>query len=120
MSKDTFLTDTLNDSLINRRSFLKWSAAVGGTAALASGLNVGLKKIEGAAAASEEQTLTVGCYHNCGGRCILGAKVKDGTITRLIPDPTEEDTIEVPKAIPCLRGRAQTRRVYAPNGSNTP
>lgn len=115
MNDNNFLTKTLNDTLLTRRSFLKWSAALGGTAALAGGLNMGLKTLEGAAAAGEEQTLTVGCYHNCGGRCILAAKVKDGTVVRLVPDPSQEETPENPRAIPCVRGRAQTRRVYAPD-----
>jgi anaerobic dimethyl sulfoxide reductase subunit A len=117
MTQNNFLTKTLNDTVMTRRSFLKWSAAIGGTAALAGGVDFGLKAIEGAAAAGEEQTLTVGCYHNCGGRCILATKVKDGTIQRIVPDPTPvaEETPEVPRAIPCVRGRSQTRRVYAPD-----
>jgi anaerobic dimethyl sulfoxide reductase subunit A len=114
MTDKNFLTKTLNDTVLTRRSFLKWSAALGGTAALTGGVKFGLKTVENVAAAGEEQTLTVGCYHNCGGRCILSAKVKDGKIMRLIADPTEEDTIENPRAIPCQRGRSQTRRVYSP------
>lgn len=114
MAEKNFLTKTLNDTVMTRRSFLKWSAALGGTAAMAGGLDFGLKTAEIVAAAGEEQNLTVGCYHNCGGRCILVAKVKDGNVVRLMPDPTEEDTIENPRAIPCLRGRSQIRRVYAP------
>lgn len=115
MTEQNFLTKTLNDTILSRRSFLKWSAALGGTAAMAGGLEFGLKTVANVSAAGEEQTQTVACYHNCGGRCILAAKVKDGNITRLIPDPTEEDTLEVPRAIPCLRGRSQTRRVYGPD-----
>lgn len=117
MTQNNFLTKTLNDTVMTRRSFLKWSAALGGTAALAGGVDFGLKAIEGAAAAGEEQTLTVGCYHNCGGRCILATKVKDGTIQRIVPDPTplDQETPESPRAIPCVRGRSQTRRVYAPD-----
>lgn len=115
MTEKNFLTKTLTDTALTRRSFLKWSAALGGTAALAGGLNFGLKTVEQAAAAGEEQVLTVGCYHNCGGRCILGAVVKDGTVVRLVPDPsTQEDLDHNPRAIPCLRGRAQIHRVYAP------
>jgi anaerobic dimethyl sulfoxide reductase subunit A len=39
--------------------------------------------------------------------------VKDGAIVRLVPDPTKEENINNPRAIPCLRGRAQIHRVYA-------
>jgi anaerobic dimethyl sulfoxide reductase subunit A len=114
MSEKNFIKKALTETVMTRRSFLKWSAALGGTAALAGGLNFGLKTVEKAAAAGPEEIMTVGCYHNCGGRCILGAVVKDGTVTRLVPDPTtEEDPIHNPRAIPCLRGRSQIHRVYA-------
>ena len=117
MNKNKFLTKALTETVLTRRSFLKWSAALGGTAALAGGLNFGLKTAEKVAAAGGEQLETVGCYHNCGGRCIIGAVVKDGTVVRLVPDPTpskDEDLLSNPRAIPCLRGRSQTHRVYAP------
>jgi anaerobic dimethyl sulfoxide reductase subunit A len=113
MTETNFLTKILNDTVMTRRSFLKWSAALGGTAALAGGLDFGLKTVANVAAAGDEQTLTVACYHNCGGRCILAAKVKDGTIQRLVPDQDPVDTFEDPRAIPCVRGRSQTHRVYS-------
>ncbi len=114
MSGQNFLTKTLNETILTRRSFLKWSAALGGAAAVAGGVKFGLKAVESAAAAGAEEVKTVACYHNCGGRCILGAVVKDGTVVRLVPDPTAlEDPINNPRAIPCLRGRAQIHRVYA-------
>ncbi len=117
MTENNFLTKTLTDTVLTRRSFLKWSAAVGGSAALAGGLNFGLKTVENAVAAGEEQVSTIGCYHNCGGRCILGAVVKDGTVVRLVPDPTpakDEDLRTNPRAIPCLRGRSKIHHTYAP------
>ena len=117
MTEKNFLTKALTETAISRRSFLKWSAALGGTAALAGGMNFGLKTAQKVAAAGAEQVLTVGCYHNCGGRCILGAVVRDGTVVRLVPDPTpslEENLDHNPRAIPCLRGRSQIHRVYAP------
>ena len=114
MSNKDFLTKALTETAVTRRSFLKWSAILGGTAALAGGLKLGLKPAENVAAAGDEQISTVACYHNCGGRCILAAHVQEGTVVRLSPDPTpQEDPIHNPRAIPCLRGRSQTRRVYA-------
>ncbi len=114
MNNNNFLTKVLTENAISRRSFIKWSAILGGTTALAGGLKFGLKPNSSAQAASEEQIETVACYHNCGGRCILAAHVQDGTVVRLSPDPTtEEDPIHNPRAIPCLRGRSQTHRVYA-------
>ena len=113
MTQQNFLAKALTETAVSRRSFLKWSAALGGTAALAGGLNLGLKTVERVAAASPEEVKTVACYHNCGGRCILGAVVKDGAVVRLVPDPDPVDTMEDPRAIPCLRGRSQTHRVYS-------
>ncbi len=116
MAKKNLLTETLNETLLNRRSFLKWSSALGGTAALTGGVNVGLKAVDKTAPASEDKTLTVSCYHNCGGRCVLGAVVKEGTVSRIVADPSKETKPDdPPRAIPCLRGRSQTRRVYAPD-----
>jgi len=53
MTEKNFLTKTLTDTVLSRRSFLKWSAALGGTAALAGGLNFGLKTVEAAAQTAE-------------------------------------------------------------------
>ncbi|MFC1895123.1 molybdopterin-dependent oxidoreductase [Thermodesulfobacteriota bacterium] len=51
-----------------------------------------------------------GCCHDCGGRCVLRAHVKDGTIIRF-----ETDTGEDPQIRACLRGRAYRQRVYSPD-----
>ena len=52
MTEKNFLTKTLTDTVLSRRSFLKWSAALGGTAALAGGVNYGLKAAQAAASAA--------------------------------------------------------------------
>lgn len=113
MSNSDFLIKKMDKITLTRRSFLKWSAALGGTAALMGGIKLGLKAAGTEAFQSEEEIKTIACYHNCGGRCILGAVVKDGVIIRLVPDPSKEETPNNPRAIPCLRGRAQIQRVYA-------
>ena len=70
MSESNVLTKALTDKVLTRRSFLKWSAALGGTAALAGGLNYGLKAVEKVVeAADEPKWVPVACWHNCGGRC---------------------------------------------------
>src|SRR5206468_4176353 len=47
MSYSTLISKTVSDTLMSRRTFLKWSAALGGTAVLAEGgLHFGLKKAE--------------------------------------------------------------------------
>ena len=50
------------------------------------------------------------CLHNCGGRCLLKAHVKDGKIIRI-----ETDNGEQPQLRACARGRAYRQRVYAPD-----
>ena len=46
------ITQGLIGAQISRRSFLKWSAALGSTAALAGGLNAGLQTVAEAAPAT--------------------------------------------------------------------
>lgn len=103
---------------VSRRSFLKWGAVLSGTAAVAaSGLTLSADKAQAAPAAAPakapSQTFNASCYHNCGGRCILRAEVRDGTVIRLLPDQDSVDTFDRPRVIPCVRGRSQTHRVYA-------
>ncbi|MFC2051920.1 molybdopterin-dependent oxidoreductase [Chloroflexota bacterium] len=53
--------------------------------------------------------IRTGCCHDCGGRCVLRAHVKDGRIIRI-----ETDNGEEPQLRACLRGRAYRQRVYSP------
>jgi len=97
MTEKNFLTKTLTDTVLSRRSFLKWSAALGGTAALAGGMGYGLKAVEAAAenAATEGKWLTAPCWHNCSlssSRCLLKAYVVDGVPVRIKSD----DNVESP------------------------
>jgi anaerobic dimethyl sulfoxide reductase subunit A len=61
---------------------------------------------------SEDDIIIVptGCCHDCGGRCVLRAHVKDGKILRL-----ETDNGKQPQVRACLRGRAYRQRVYSPD-----
>ncbi len=51
-----------------------------------------------------------GCCHDCGGRCVLLAHVKDGKIIRY-----ETDRGETPQIRACLRGRSYRQRLYSPD-----
>lgn len=117
MSQNKPLAQIFDETLLSRRSFIKWGSALTGTAALAGGLGPTLvetvRTSDKAAAAGETKLMTTACYHNCGGRCILYAEVQDGVVKRLVPDIQEEDSIDKPRAIPCVRGRTQISRVYA-------
>lgn len=114
MEEENSLTNALHETALTRRGFLKWSALVG-AAAMAGGLSSCAPKMAPVSEGEGEETKTVICYHNCGGRCTLWATVKDGTVTRIQSEPTTEDPINNPRIIPCVRGRDQTRRVYAAN-----
>ncbi|EGO65749.1 DMSO/selenate family reductase complex A subunit [Acetonema longum] len=54
------------------------------------------------------------CIHNCGGRCLLKAHVKEGILIQLTTDDSP-DTDQFPQARACLKGRAQRQRLYDPD-----
>lgn len=113
MSDKDYLTKTLTDTALSRRSFLKWSAAMGGAAALAGGVKYGLKVAESAAAQQDEgKWLPVACWHNCGGRCLNVGLVKDGVVVRQKTDDTHPDSPDYPQQRGCARGRSQRRQVF--------
>ena len=115
MSEKNFLTKTLTETMLTRRSFLKWSAALGGTAALAGGVKFGLKAAEVATAASENngQWIAAACWHNCGGqRCVIKAQVVDGVVQRVKTDDTHPDTADQPQIRGCARGRSQQQQIF--------
>ncbi|UCH42783.1 MAG: molybdopterin-dependent oxidoreductase, partial [Dehalococcoidales bacterium] len=63
--------------------------------------------------AARDEGITIvptGCCHDCGGRCVLKAHVKDGQIIRIETDNGDEPQIRA-----CLRGRAYRQRVYSPD-----
>lgn len=51
------------------------------------------------------------CWHNCGGRCVLHAYVKDGSIVKLKTDDSHEDSYDYPQQRACARGLAQRMQV---------
>lgn len=116
MEGNSFLAKTLNETLLSRRSFLKWSAVLGGTAAMAGGVSAGLAAAEKAAEDSGEKKIRVGCpAHNCGGRCLLIATVNNGVITRIGTDDRPTDELDDPLLRACPRGRSYRRRQYHPD-----
>jgi anaerobic dimethyl sulfoxide reductase subunit A len=59
---------------------------------------------------SDISIINTGCCHDCGGRCVLKAHVKEGRIIRF-----ESDTGISPQIRACLRGRAYRQRLYSPD-----
>lgn len=114
MDNHNFLTRALKDSAITRRSFLKWSAILGGSTALASGLKFGVKPANAFDQAQEDpgQWIPVACWHNCGGRCLNVALVKDGVVIRQKTDDTHPDSPDFPQQRGCQRGRSQRHHVF--------
>jgi anaerobic dimethyl sulfoxide reductase subunit A len=108
---------------LSRRSFVKWGALVGGTAALSSGLvGCGLQDSgdEGGGGSGgggggdtptqEAVWKTAPCMFNCScgsSRCLLRAEVVGGVPIRLVTDIGSPDTPETPQKRACARGRAQ-------------
>jgi len=113
MTEKKFLNKALNDTVLTRRSFLKWSAALGGTAAIAGGLTYGLTAAKNAAADTEGEWIAAACWHNCGGRCLIKAHVVDGVVSRVKTDDTHPDSPDYPQQRGCARGRSQRMQAFA-------
>jgi anaerobic dimethyl sulfoxide reductase subunit A len=62
----------------------------------------------------ESAVVTSTCGHNCGGRCVVNAHVRDGRIVRISTDPRRW-TPEVPPLHACVRGFGQAERVNHPD-----
>lgn len=113
---------------ITRRSFLKWSTALGASAAVLTatgGCAFGPKVPplpSGKAWGDPEADRNVwsSCTVNCGSRCPLILQVKDGTITRVLPEPTGDDNIGTQQIRACVRGRSIRHRFYNPDRLKTP
>ncbi|OLB98782.1 MAG: hypothetical protein AUH30_07000 [Candidatus Rokubacteria bacterium 13_1_40CM_68_15] len=61
-----------------------------------------------------ETVVTSTCGHNCGGRCVVNAHVRDGRIVRISTD-TRKWTPEMPPLHACVRGFGQVERVNHPD-----
>ncbi|TIH12814.1 dimethyl sulfoxide reductase subunit A [Marinifilum sp. JC120] len=100
---------------VKRRSFLKWSAALGGVAAVSgAGMFYGLRPVESDEPVSDKVVWT-SCNVNCGSRCALRAHVKDGVVTRIETDDKGDDAYGNHQVRACLRGRSMRHRIYAPD-----
>ena len=71
------------------------------------------------AAAPGETVVTSTCGHNCGGRCVVNAHVRDGRIVRISSDPRKW-TPELPPLHACVRGFGQAERRQSPRSAALP
>jgi anaerobic dimethyl sulfoxide reductase subunit A len=63
--------------------------------------------------------VTSTCGHNCGGRCVVNAHVRDGRIVKISTDPRRW-SFEVPPLHACVRGFGQVERVNHPDRLRQP
>ncbi len=66
------------------------------------------------AAKPGETVVTSTCGHNCGGRCVVNAHVRDGRIARISTD-TRRWNAEHPPLPACARGVGQIEYTYHPD-----
>ena len=114
MYPEDTIAKILKVTALNRRSFLKWSAALGGTAALAGGGFRLLQTARSAEAAGtpEDRLVWQACMVNCGSRCPLRVHVRAGEIVRVETDNTGTDEYGNHQVRACVRGRSVRKRVY--------
>ncbi|MCI0548480.1 MAG: molybdopterin-dependent oxidoreductase [Candidatus Rokubacteria bacterium] len=60
-----------------------------------------------------EDVITSTCGHNCGGRCVVNAHVREGRIVKISTDPRRW-TPELPPLHACVRGFGAAERVNHP------
>ncbi|GGI92627.1 DMSO/selenate family reductase complex A subunit [Shewanella gelidii] len=109
---------------MERRSFLKMSAAMG-CAATVSGCNSSSSDVEVVPptppVGSDEKLNWSACLVNCGSNCPIKVFTKDGVITRIETDFETTDEYGVNHQVrACARGRSLKQRTYAPDRLKTP
>ena len=114
----------------SRRSFLQWSAIAGASVGLVgcSNSNVqyshtddsGTLVPNGTGRLDVDKTVSSACIVNCGSRCPLRLQVKDGTVVRVLPDNTGDETLMNRNILACVRGRNMRERIYNPDRIKTP
>lgn len=117
MSDQQSLMNSVTNAMLSRRNFLKWNAALSGTAVLAKGgLSLGAYNGSKASAQAGDDIVWSACLVNCGSRCPVRLHVRDGEIVQVETDNTGEDTYEGEHQLRCcVRGRSIRQRVYNPD-----
>ncbi len=108
--------------MLGRRTFLQWSAVVGGAVGLASCADPGVGPQNALVLSDQSKDKVVwnACLVNCGSRCPLRFQVRDDQIVRVLPDNTGDDEIGTQQIRACVRGRSIRQRVYNPDRLKTP
>ena len=99
---------------------MKWSAVVGGTAALAPALHEATGARTNQLVNHTSTTVWSACTVNCGSRCPLRLEIKNGTVTRVLPDDTVGDELGSQQVRAYVRGRSIRHRIYNPDRLKKP
>lgn len=111
--------DHLLKNKMQRRTFLKWSGAIG-IPVIAGGIATKMlvdrkedtKKVS---AKDKEKIISTCSINNCGGRCVIKAHVKDGMVVRVSTDTQDSGDLSTPPLRACVRGRNYRNMLYDPN-----
>ena len=135
MSKMKSIVDAISSKLsVSRRSFIKATLAVGGSAAIigcekGSGepIFVGDGSGDGGSGDTTDPKTYERFYgsgtHNCGGRCVSVAEVSNGRIARILTDESthtsdgtflDKNSRNFPQTRACTRCRSYKYRLYHP------
>lgn len=118
MVNKEFLNDVITSTIMTRRSFIKWSAIVGGGAVVASNITKlpGQQSATGSVLAEgETDVFWSSCVVNCGSRCPLRLHVQDGVVVRVETDNLGDDEFGSHQVRACVRGRSVRQRIYNPD-----
>lgn len=114
MSTDDDLYETISKAELNRRSFLKWSAAIGGSTALIGSVPEGFKQMVPLAHAEEKgRWIPASCWHDCGSKGFNKAYVVDGLPVKQGTDETIKDSPNCPQLRACAKGRSQRNHLLS-------
>ncbi len=113
MKDKSFLSKAVTDTVLSRRSFIKWNAALGGTAVLMKGGLSPSARPDQAAARADEKIVWSACVVNCGSRCPQRLHVRDGVVVRVETDNTGNDEFGQHQVRCCVRGRTVRQRIYS-------
>jgi len=116
MNKDGIISQTLEKTMLTRRSFLKWSGVLGGTVALTGGVGLGFKVLDKAVAeeVKEGKWIPAPCWLDCGSKGFNKAYVVDGVIVRMGTDETVPESPDCPPLRSCGKGRASRNSYLNP------
>lgn len=115
MAENIGMPKFLGETRVTRRSFAKWSAAVGGSAALVGGVGLAAHQSAHAEQQAGEEWVTAACWHNCGGRCLLRAQVADGVVKKIESDTFSDENEDMTQLRACTRGRAKRQQILGPD-----